>query len=57
MNENDRVLVLNPGSTSTKFGVYTRDGAEWERTIRHGMRNWRDSAESRWWRGWIIAPG
>jgi butyrate kinase len=36
MNENDRVLVLNPGSTSTKFGVYTRDGAEWERTIRHG---------------------
>jgi butyrate kinase len=35
-NENIRVLVLNPGSTSTKFGVYARDGAEWEHTIRHG---------------------
>jgi butyrate kinase len=35
-NENSRVLVLNPGSTSTKFGVYTRDGAELVRTIRHG---------------------
>ncbi len=36
-NENDRVLVLNPGSTSTKFGVYTRKGAELVRTIRHGQ--------------------
>jgi butyrate kinase len=35
-NENSRVLVLNPGSTSTKFGVYARDGAELVRTIRHG---------------------
>jgi butyrate kinase len=35
-NENIRVLVLNPGSTSTKFGVYARDGAELVRTIRHG---------------------
>ena len=34
-NENIRVLVLNPGSTSTKFGVYARDGAELVRTIRH----------------------
>ncbi len=32
----DRVLVINPGSTSTKFGIYTRRGAEWVRTIRHG---------------------
>jgi butyrate kinase len=30
------VLVLNPGSTSTKLGVYTAQGVEWERTIRHG---------------------
>jgi butyrate kinase len=30
------VLVLNPGSTSTKLGVYTPDGAEWVRTIAHG---------------------
>ena len=36
-NENSRVLVLNPGSTSTKFGVYARDGAELVRTIRHGQ--------------------
>ena len=36
-NENIRVLVLNPGSTSTKFGVYARDGAELVRTIRHGQ--------------------
>lgn len=34
--EMSRVLVLNPGATSTKFGVYTRQGAEWEQTIRHG---------------------
>lgn len=35
-NENYRVLVLNPGSTSTKFAVYTQSGAELVRTIRHG---------------------
>ena len=35
-NENIRVLVINPGSTSTKFGVYMKDGAEWTRTILHG---------------------
>jgi butyrate kinase len=29
-------LAINPGSTSTKFGLYTRQGAEWVRTIRHG---------------------
>ena len=34
--ENSRVLVLNPGSISTKFGVYTQNGAEWVHTIRHG---------------------
>jgi butyrate kinase len=35
-DEKSRVLVLNPGATSTKLGVYTQDGAEWEKTIRHG---------------------
>jgi butyrate kinase len=35
-NEKSLVLVLNPGATSTKIGVYTQDGAEWEYTIRHG---------------------
>jgi butyrate kinase len=34
-NENNGVLVINPGSTSTKFGVYTQEGAELVRTIRH----------------------
>ncbi len=35
-NQSSRVLAINPGSISTKFGVYTREGAEFERTIRHG---------------------
>ena len=30
-----RVLVINPGSTSTKFGVYTKDGPEFVRTVHH----------------------
>jgi len=30
------VLALNPGSTSTKLGVYTPQGAAWVNTIRHG---------------------
>lgn len=34
-NENSRVLVINPGSTSTKFGVFARGGAEWIGAIRH----------------------
>ena len=35
-HESDRVLAINPGSTSTKFGIYTRHGAELEQTILHG---------------------
>jgi butyrate kinase len=35
-HESNRVLVINPGSTSTKFGVFTREGAEWTSAIRHG---------------------
>jgi len=31
-----RVLVINPGTTSTKIGVFTRDGEEFSQTIRHG---------------------
>jgi butyrate kinase len=30
------VLVINPGSTSTKFGVFTPAGPEWAHTILHG---------------------
>lgn len=35
MSANGRILVINPGSTSTKIGVYRRTGAEWEHTLRH----------------------
>jgi butyrate kinase len=35
-HESSRILVINPGSTTTKLGVYTVDGAEMVRTIRHG---------------------
>jgi butyrate kinase len=35
-HESNQVLVINPGSTSTKFGVFTRKGAEWVTVIRHG---------------------
>lgn len=34
--DSNRVLVINPGSTSTKFGVFTREGPEWVTTIPHG---------------------
>ncbi len=30
-----RVLTINPGSTSTKLGVFRRDGCEWEANVRH----------------------
>ena len=32
----ERVLVLNPGTTSTKLGVFTRAGEEMARNIHHG---------------------
>ena len=35
-HESERVLTINPGSTSTKFGIYTRKGAEVERNLFHG---------------------
>ena len=34
-NDSCRVLVINPGSTSTKIGVYRREVAEFVRTIDH----------------------
>jgi butyrate kinase len=34
--ERNCVLSINPGSTSTKLGLYTRQGAVWVKTIRHG---------------------
>ena len=35
-NQDSRVLVINPGSTSTKFGVFSRAGAEWVTSVLHG---------------------
>ena len=35
-HQSNRVLVINPGSTSTKFGVFTREGAEWVGSVHHG---------------------
>lgn len=43
-NERSRILAINPGSTSTKFGVYTTESAELVRTIRHG-----DEELARFW--------
>lgn len=34
MSFNDRVLVVNPGSTGTKLAVFTRDGRETEESIK-----------------------
>jgi butyrate kinase len=31
-----RVLVINPGTTSTKFGIFTRAGEQLTRNIHHG---------------------
>lgn len=36
LGENSRVLVINPGSTSTKFGVYSRTGPVWVTSVVHG---------------------
>ena len=34
-NDDKRVLTINPGSTSTKFGVFRREGPEWTGAIGH----------------------
>ena len=34
--QSSRVLVINPGSTSTKFGVFSKAGAEWVSSVLHG---------------------
>jgi butyrate kinase len=44
-DESGRVLVINPGSTSTKFGVFSRAGAEWTDAVQH------DDAELEQFRG------
>ncbi len=35
-HQNRRLLVINPGSTSTKFGMFSRSGAEWVTSVLHG---------------------
>ena len=34
-NNRSRVLVINPGSTSTKFGVFLKHASEWQSTLLH----------------------
>jgi butyrate kinase len=34
-DESGRILVINPGSTSTKIAVYRRQGSEFQQTIKH----------------------
>ncbi len=34
-NDDSRVLVINPGSTSTKLGVFSRTGAQWVTSVCH----------------------
>ncbi len=33
---NDRILTINPSSTSTKFGIFENEKSIFEKTIRHG---------------------
>lgn len=33
---NSRVLVIKPGSTATRFGVFTCEGPEWVSSVHHG---------------------
>ncbi len=35
-HQGNLVLVINPGSTSTKFGVFNAEGAEWVGSVHHG---------------------
>lgn len=35
MRENEVVVVINPGSTSTKFALYNRQGPVYDETVRH----------------------
>jgi butyrate kinase len=35
-HQSNPVLVINPGSTSTKFGVFNAKGAEWVSSVHHG---------------------
>lgn len=36
IEQGGRVLAINPGTTSTKFGIFTRAGEELARNIHHG---------------------
>ncbi|MFD2045949.1 butyrate kinase [Ornithinibacillus salinisoli] len=38
MQQQYRILVINPGSTSTKIGVFDNDVCIFEKTIRHEMK-------------------
>lgn len=42
------VLVINPGSTSTKFGLWRRDGCHVEHTVRHDPGDLAPRAIDQW---------
>jgi len=44
--QDSRVFVINPGSTSTKIGIFSREGCDWTFTLRH------PDAELERFRGW-----
>ena len=35
MTKTEVAIVVNPGSTSTKFAVFSREGSLYEETVRH----------------------
>jgi butyrate kinase len=39
VNGKDCVLAIDPGTTSTKIGVFTRSGEQMTRTLRHGSQD------------------
>ena len=35
--ENEKILVINPGSTSTKIAVYKGECSQWSESIPHSL--------------------
>ncbi len=57
---NNRVLAINPGSTSTKFAIYENGVALFEKTLRHGsdeIEKFETIADQKDWRMGLILEG
>ncbi len=57
---NNRVLAINPGSTSTKFAIYDEGVALFEKTLRHGsdeIEKFDSIADQKDWRMKLILEG